>query len=425
MGFFNLDELKSSDNNNNRDLENHLLDDEHLKKILKGKKNVLLIEPNYSRKYIPSGLGRISTYLKENNNAQITFARSHIKNKNFDLVCIASLFTYDSEIVIKTINRSQSIYKDTPIIIGGVFASLMPEHIVNAADTNNIRIFTGCSNFLDQYPIDYSIDWKLYGEWRNFSYIFTTRGCPNKCGFCAVWRMEATRKVLNWKSQVNIAQPNIMICDNNLSSWPLDHIKDVTDFIKKYELAAMFDGGFDCKYVTDDLARLFKGMKFCKSGMRTGFDRIEEDGTFQRAVETLKKYVSRASMLSYVLYNFNDAPKEADYRMRECNRLNVRPYPQRYVPLKTLNREEHYVGKHWTDNLAKAFRNFWITPRLFKHIYFEDYIKDRKIQAKFYLTEKDISFYEGGNDGNQTHGSGKPTRKRKKRINRKRNNPTE
>ena len=391
MGFFDLEEVQKIDKG--RELKDHALNDKSLQKILDGKKNALLIEPNYERKYMPSGLGRIASYLKEKNNARVTFARSHIRNQNFDLVCITSLFTYDSSTVIKTINRSQRLYKNTPILIGGVFASLMPEYIINAVDTDNIRIFTGCSKFLDKYSIDYSIDWKVKGEWKNFSYIFTTRGCPNKCGFCAVWRMEDNRFVKNWKEQVDITKPNIMICDNNLSSQPIEHIADVTDFIKRYELAAMFDGGFDCKYITDDFARMFKGMKFCKSGMRTGFDRIEEDGTFQRAVETLKKYVSRASMLAYVLYNFKDTPREADYRMSECNRLNVRPYPQRYTPLKTLNREEHYVGKYWTDNLAKAFRNFWITPRLFKHMNFEDYIKDRKVRAKFNLTEKDISCY--------------------------------
>lgn len=392
MGFFDFDDFQIT--KRQRNLDNHLIDNHALKEILQNKKNVLLIEPNYSRKYIPSGLGRISTYVKQNSNANVTFARSHIKNKNFDLVCITSLFTYDSEIVINTINRSQSIYKDTPILIGGVFASLMPQYIANSAQTDNIRIFTGCSKFLDKYPIDYTINWHVQKEWKDFSYMFTTRGCPNKCGFCAVWRMEDSRIIRNWKKQVNLSKPNIMICDNNLSSQPMSHIKNVTDFIKKHELYAMFDGGFDCKYITEDFAKLFQGMKFCKSGMRTGFDRIEEDGTFQRAVETIKKYVSRASMLAYVLYNFADTPAEADYRMSECNRLNVRPYPQRYVPLKSLTREEYYVGKYWTDNLAKAFRNFWITPRLFKHMKFEDYIKDRKIRSKFNLTDYDISHYK-------------------------------
>lgn len=392
MGFFVPEDIQIK--NKQRDLGNHRIDDKNLKEILRDKKNVLLIEPNYSRKYMPSGLGRIASYIRKENNGQVTFARSHIRNKNFDLVCITSLFTYDAATVIKTINRSQHIYKNTPIIIGGVFASLMPEYIANIVETDNIRIFTGCSKFLDQYPIDYDINWHVKNEWKDFSYIFTTRGCPNRCPFCAVWKMEDSQIINNWKEQVNLAQPNIMICDNNLTSWPMTHIENITSFIKKYEFAAMFDGGFDCKYITEDFAKLFKDMKFCKSGMRTGFDRIEEDGTFQRATETLKKYVSRASMLAYVLYNFNDTPIEADYRMSECNKLNVRPYPQRYVPLNSLTRDEHYVGKYWTDKLAKAFRNFWITPRLFKHMQFQDYIKDRKIQAKFCLTEFDISHYQ-------------------------------
>ena len=391
--FFDL-EVLNDHSTPDRNVDDCLIDDSDLKRLLKGKKNVLLIEPNYPRKYAPSGLGRIASYIKEKNNGQVTFARSHVRDKNFDLVCITSLFTFDAQTVLKTINRSQSLYPNTPIVIGGVFASLMPKYIVQNAKTNNIRIFTGCSKFLDKYPIDYSVDWRLKNEWKDFSYIFTTRGCPNKCAYCCVWRIEKHRVIQNWKDQVDIVRPNIVVCDNNLTFQSWSHIVDVTDFIKRYELAALFDGGFDCKYINEDFAKLFKDMKFCKSGMRSAFDRIDEDGQFQRGIETLKKYVSRASMLAFVIYNFDDTPKEADYRARECNRLNVRPYPQRYVPLKSVTRDEHYVGKHWTDNLARAFRNFWLVPRYFKHMEFQTYIKDKKVRAQFGLTEKDISFYD-------------------------------
>jgi hypothetical protein len=399
--FFDIESLTYA--HPKRNTKEHIISDRNLKRLLQDKRNVLLIEPNYERKYIPSGLGRIASYVK-GNGGKVTYARSYIRDQGFDLVCITSLFTYDSQIVLKTINRAQEHYKKVPILVGGVFASLMPEYIINNVHDDNIRVYTGRSRFLDKYPIDYTENWKVVGEWKDFSYIFTTRGCPNRCPWCAVWRMEPEQLISNWKDQVDITRPNILICDNNLSAQPMDHIVDVMSFIKKWELAALFDGGFDCKYITDEFAKLFRGMKFAKSGLRTAFDRIEEDGIFQRAVEKLKANASRASMLVLVLYNFMDTPKEADYRMSECNRLNVRPYPQRYIPLKALTREEHYVGKHWTDNLARAFRSFWIMPRYFKHMKFEDWIKDRKVRAKYRLTDRDISFYtDSDKEGGKKH----------------------
>jgi len=95
--------------------------------------------------------------------------------------------------------------------------------------------------------------------------------------------------------------------------------------------------------------------------MRVAFDRIEEDGILQDAVKLLIKYgVNPSSILSFVLFNFNDTPQEANYRMIECLKLGIRPYPQQYTPLNCTSRDNVFIGKYWTLNLVRAFRFFWL-----------------------------------------------------------------
>lgn len=106
-----------------------LINEKELIKILKKSKNVLLIEPNYKRQYYPIGLAKISSFIKKNG-GKTTYSRGWIPG-SFDLICITTLFTTDSHIVIKEIKEIENGFftSGISIIIGGIFASLMPEYI--------------------------------------------------------------------------------------------------------------------------------------------------------------------------------------------------------------------------------------------------------------------------------------------------------
>lgn len=394
MSFFKSEEIQLHKKKINKDdLNKYLLDEKSLKNILSSKKNVLLVEPNYKRKYIPLGLAKISSYIKQNN-GKTTFARNYIKNQKFDCVCITSLFTYDSEIVLRAIDRCRSYYKNVPIIVGGIYASLMPDHLLsNVQSDKNIYIFRGCSDFLDNTAADYSVDWNLQVPWNDFSFCFTTRGCPNKCGYCAVWRIEPEKIIIkNWKEQIVDSKANVMISDNNLSAQSKKHISNVLDFLIEINKHVVFDNGVDCKLVDDFFAQKISKIKFYKTGMRLAFDRIEEDVVFQNAIERLLKAgVHKGNVMAYVLFNFNDSPKEADYRARECVKLGIRPYPQRYTPLNYSSRKNiSFIGKKWSEELVKAFRHFWLMGGLFRKMEFKDYIQTKN---QFNITDKDIDLY--------------------------------
>jgi len=374
------------------DVQKYSISEKELKDNLKNEKRILLIEPEYKRKIIPMGLAKISAFAKKKK-AQVHYHRNpyQSKEKKFDRIYISSMFTYDSAKVLETINKTKHAFPGIPITIGGIYASLMPEHILEKTKSD-INLFIGTANFLDETPMDYSLDYKLEKPWDDFSFVFTTRGCSNKCAYCAVWRIEPQLKIIkNWKKQIDLSKSNIMMSDNNLSMQPMEHIKKVIKFVTDKNKSLLLDNGLDCKHITKEMADIFSEVRFVRQGMRVAFDRIEEDGVFQKAVEILiSKGIPKYQIMAYVLFNFNDKPKDAEYRARECLRLGIRPYPQKFMPLNSTNRENPFVGKHWTHNLARAFRYFWLMGSLHRKMSFEEYIKS---ENQFKITENDIAVY--------------------------------
>jgi hypothetical protein len=363
--------------------------DDELLSIISPVKNALLVEPNYTRKYPPLGLAKLSTWFR-NNGATISYRRSFDALPH-DLVCVTSLFTYEFSYVENVIRGITFCNPGIPILLGGPCATLLANKF---SAMPNVTVFSGYSKILDLTPADWKMNWMVDEEWNKFSMLFTTRGCPNHCAYCAVWRIEKERWINpRWKEQISPSKPYVMISDNNLSACPIEHIEDVIKTIISMKKGVVFDNGFDCKHITPELAALLGGLRFVHSGMRMAFDRIEEDGIFQNAVKTLIKFgVSPSNIMEYCLFGFTDKPQDAHYRMKECQSLKIRPYPQRYVPLNTTEGKSRFTGKFWTNNLERAFRYYWLMAGINTKKSFEEFW-DSPQAKQFNLREYDKEFW--------------------------------
>jgi hypothetical protein len=257
-------------------------------------KKVLLLEPNYSNKYPPMGLMKIATYYRKkkydvrffkgdlsafavtllceefldktdkllwgkyfskiseyiktgknglleqipkfNEHTYILGLRERYKNKvfpQFNIVCITTLFTFYWKETIDTINFAKHFCKTDNIKIGGVASTLLPKEIEKET---GIKPHIGIWSEVDNCALDYSIleeiDYKYPAD--NAYFAYTTRGCVNKCAFCAVPKLEPEychyvrlEKALRETNQRFGEKRNLLLMDNNVfASESFDKIID-------------------------------------------------------------------------------------------------------------------------------------------------------------------------------------------------------
>lgn len=143
------------------------------------------------------------------NEKKLRAARARYKNGDypkFDIVAITTLFTFYWKETISTINSAKSfVSSGGRIIIGGIASSILPDEIEKETGIrpylNDRRgalldrkgqIDEDSEAVIDELALDYSIleeiDYKYPVSNAYFGYM--TRGCVNRCAFCAVPRLE-------------------------------------------------------------------------------------------------------------------------------------------------------------------------------------------------------------------------------------------
>lgn len=135
------------------------------------------------------------------------YFRDYFKNKTYlsrpkwDRIYITTLFTFHWKLTIDTINNFKQLCKDeSQVIIGGIASSLVPEEIEKETGIKPLIGLLDKPGMLDDeneiivdcLPLDYSILHEIdYTYPENDGYYgYMTRGCVNKCAFCAVPKLE-------------------------------------------------------------------------------------------------------------------------------------------------------------------------------------------------------------------------------------------
>ena len=181
--------------------------------------------------------------------------RKKYKNKEyftrprFDKVGITTLFTFYWDITIDTINFAKNLCKNpNDVMIGGIMSSILPDEVFAAT---GIHPFVGLLNhpgdidsdndlIIDELPLDYSILEEIDYEYpaHNAYFAYMTRGCINKCKFCAVPKLEPYYcDYINLKHRIEFtdarfgARKDLLLLDNNVLASKcynqiIDDIKD-------------------------------------------------------------------------------------------------------------------------------------------------------------------------------------------------------
>ncbi|MFC1515549.1 hypothetical protein ACFL7E_02180 [Thermodesulfobacteriota bacterium] len=250
---------------------------------------------------------------------------------------------------------ARNYFPGTEIWLGGIYASLMPDH---AERLGVDKLHTGIWPELESLLPDYSI----VPKWKNASILFTHRGCINSCPFCAVPALEG--KPYRYCDDISIRHlihpdhKKVILWDNNILGEP--HWKFVVEEIKELGLEVDFNQGLDARLFTEEVAEAFRGLKM--QIIRLAYDYPAMRKHVKKAIELLK-YIGFPSrkIVSYVMFNFKDTPEQLFERVRDLVSWGTAAYPMRFQPLNALDKDT-YLAPKWTDEeldlVAKARRVF-------------------------------------------------------------------
>ena len=82
------------------------------------------------------------------------------------------------------------------------------------------------------------------GRFLRAGYVITSRGCPNRCWFCEVWKREGDVRELEVKEGHNILDDNLLACSR-------EHIEKVFEMLKGQRDPVDFSGGLEAARLED------------------------------------------------------------------------------------------------------------------------------------------------------------------------------
>ena len=373
--------------------------------------NILLIEPDYKNKYPPLGLMKISYFHKHVLGDHVRFTKGRLPaalaEAKWDRVYVTSLFTFEWAKTIEAIQYAKTLVDSIDkITVGGIAATMLPQQIY---EETGIRPVCGLLNepgklglpgdeCIDQIVPDYAIldDIDYVYPFHAAYFLSATKGCGNKCGFCAVQTLEPQYiPYIDLKQRIAAIEEefgskrDLLLMDNNVLRSPnFDQIID--DIIaagfgkgatylnpktgKRVRRYVDFNQGLDALFFTEEKARRLGEIALRPA--RVAFDHIEDLPTYERALRLCAKH-GITELSNYVLYNSEafggkgqqyaaDTPADLYNRMRltldikddinrslpEDRQVTAFSFPMRYIPLTA--HERGYVGSQWNAKFLRA-----------------------------------------------------------------------
>ena len=372
--------------------------------------NVLLVEPNFPippksrnhRDFLPIGLLKLATYHRERGDrVKLIRGNEYFPYHKPRQIKITSLFTYWAKYVWDSVKFYKEHYPKAKIVVGGIYASLMPEHCKQSGCD---EVFVGvhkqaekCEPAYDLVDVDYQI-------------IHTTRGCIRRCDFCGTWKIEPE---FTYKKSIQdeICSNRIIFYDNNLLANP--YIEKILEGLSKAEhkgkaVYSESQCGIDGRLLTQELANLLKKARFINP--RIAWDHeYEQYKTIKKQLDILVNAGYRmCDIYIFMVYNWDIAFKEMEKKRLKCQEWGVQIADCRFRPLnqtfdcydtkKEQTDKDYYIYPKWTDREIKQFRrnvrrqNICVRQRL---IFYSRTLENKKVSKKEYrnimkLSKKEI-----------------------------------
>ena len=329
---------------------------------------ILLVEPGFPippksknhRDFLPVGLLKLASYHRERGDGvKLVRGNQHLLDFIPDQIKITSLFTYWSNYVRDSVNFYKGTYPRAKVIVGGIYASLMPEHCKQSGCD---EVFVGVDNRVEKFKPAYDlveVDYQI---------VHTSRGCMRKCKFCGTWRIEP--EFISKKSiKDEICSNRVIFYDNNLLANP--YIKVILEELKnaKHNGRVVYSEsqcGIDGRLLTSEVAKLLKQARFLSP--RIAWDHgYKQHSMIKKQIDMLVDagYPSK-DIYVFMIYNFEPGYYEMLKKLKQCKKWGVQIADCRYRPLnqtydnynprREQTSEDYYIHSKWTDKQIKLFR---------------------------------------------------------------------
>ena len=178
-------------------------------------------------------------------------------------------------------------------------------------------------------------------------YTITSRGCPNKCWFCSVWKREGNIRELEIKDGWNVLDDNLLACSDQ-------HIINVFKMLEKQTNPIEFTGGLEAKILkewhVDWLVKLKVSNMFFAYDTPDDFEPLVNASNMLRDAGIITETSHRTRC--YVLIGHpKDTFDLAEKRLKDVCSLGI-------MPMAMLWRNEKGIyTKEW-----KRFQREWANP---------------------------------------------------------------
>ena len=315
---------------------------------------VLEVEPDYYTKYPPLGLLKLGQ-LEERKKSDVKLVRGQKYLIGFkpNKILITSLFTYSWKPVHDAIEFYHRQFPKARIMVGGIYATLMPDNIRSSFPYVKIHpgLVPEAEGVLPAYHLLKEVE-----KWRdwNKSIVFTTRGCIRKCPFCVVPKIEGKMKEPKF-SILPLIHPDhdeVVIWDNNFLASPF--AKNILIELRDGGYKADFNQGLDARLMNEEFASLLADIK--SPSIHMAYDWPWEGPYISKAINLLENAGYRKrNLIFYVLHNVydfkyqkGDTPADFFHRIRDLAEWGASAYPMRYIPLDSLTRSG-FISPLWTS----------------------------------------------------------------------------
>lgn len=344
---------------------------------------ILLVEPEYKNKYPPIGLMKLASYHRGKGD-YVQFYKGkapYTKLLKFDRVYVTTLFTFHYDITVETVQHYLNYVHKDNVYVGGISATLLQTKYRNDLGIDNVIAGQLCSSSLlgyndqvdiDALPLDYDILDDVEYEYPagDNIFLYTTRGCPRGCEFCAVTSLEpkfrdtnriieqitATKEKYGDKRNVLIMDNNILYSrelgkvvqdlnalgyvQNTRNYAGVNYVETMlarikrrrsfkSDYSRQIEQLIQYLHEFQSKVTGKDMARRYAGLLDSMDSEASKIKALDRAG--KELIAITEKYRFKTVLQRYVDFNQGlDARLLTNRRMKILSRIAIKPFRLAY-----------------------------------------------------------------------------------------------